>query len=215
MGRCRTKRGARAFAIESARATAKGVVARLEGVADRNAAEALKGVDLYVERDRLPRGGRGRVLPRRPDRPRGGRSRRQAHRRDRRRAELRCRRSAGDPPRRRAPDGAIPFTEAFVPEVDIAARASGRVSHSRTDAGRSRSQRVTRSQANVRCRSVGRGAAGCGRQPREVTPAKVRCRVRGGLERTSPNRGARPPGRFDHACNCRVQERGDLADAAV
>ena len=46
--------GARAFEIQSARATAKGVVARLKGVADRTAAEALKGVDLYVDRDRLP-----------------------------------------------------------------------------------------------------------------------------------------------------------------
>ena len=46
--------GGRAFTIESARATAKDVVARLKGVADRNAAEALKGVELYVDRDRLP-----------------------------------------------------------------------------------------------------------------------------------------------------------------
>ncbi len=49
--------GARSFAIESARATAKGVVARLEGVGDRNAAEALKGTELYVDRDRLPDAG--------------------------------------------------------------------------------------------------------------------------------------------------------------
>jgi 16S rRNA processing protein RimM len=48
------KSGARTFKIEGARAQAKGVVARLVGVADRNAAEALKGVELYVERDRLP-----------------------------------------------------------------------------------------------------------------------------------------------------------------
>src|SRR5687768_16496173 len=34
---------------------AKGIViARIEGVADRNAAEALKGVELFVERERLP-----------------------------------------------------------------------------------------------------------------------------------------------------------------
>jgi 16S rRNA processing protein RimM len=46
--------GSRTFQIESARATAKGVVARLSGIADRNAAEALKGTELYVERDRLP-----------------------------------------------------------------------------------------------------------------------------------------------------------------
>lgn len=46
--------GARAFVIKSMRVTAKGVVARLEGVGDRSAAEALKGVGLYIDRDRLP-----------------------------------------------------------------------------------------------------------------------------------------------------------------
>jgi 16S rRNA processing protein RimM len=49
--------GARSFAIESARVTAKGVVARLEGIADRTAAEALKGTELYIDRDRLPDAG--------------------------------------------------------------------------------------------------------------------------------------------------------------
>lgn len=51
--------GARTFTIASARATSKGVVARLKGVADRNAAEALKGVELYVNRERLPAGDEG------------------------------------------------------------------------------------------------------------------------------------------------------------
>jgi 16S rRNA processing protein RimM len=51
--------GGRLFAIASARATAKGVVARLEGVGDRTAAEALKGVELYVDRDRLPAAAEG------------------------------------------------------------------------------------------------------------------------------------------------------------
>jgi 16S rRNA processing protein RimM len=51
--------GARAFAVESVRVTTKGVVARLEGVDDRNAAEALKGVGLYVERDKLPAAAEG------------------------------------------------------------------------------------------------------------------------------------------------------------
>jgi 16S rRNA processing protein RimM len=46
--------GTRGFEIESCRA-AKGVlIARLKGVADRTAAEALCNVDLYVPRDRLP-----------------------------------------------------------------------------------------------------------------------------------------------------------------
>lgn len=49
--------GARAVTIESVRATAKGTIARLAGVSDRNAAEALKGLDLYVPRDRLPPAG--------------------------------------------------------------------------------------------------------------------------------------------------------------
>ncbi len=44
----------RSLRIASARTTQKGVVARIEGVSDRNAAEALRSVDLYVARDRLP-----------------------------------------------------------------------------------------------------------------------------------------------------------------
>ena len=46
--------GVRTFNLKSARAAPKGVVARLQGVDDRNAAEALKGIALYIERDRLP-----------------------------------------------------------------------------------------------------------------------------------------------------------------
>jgi 16S rRNA processing protein RimM len=42
------------YTITSARVTARGVIARLEGVDDRTAAEALKDVELYVERHRLP-----------------------------------------------------------------------------------------------------------------------------------------------------------------
>jgi 16S rRNA processing protein RimM len=40
--------------IEAARATTNVLVARLRGVTDRNAAEKLNGVELYVDRDRLP-----------------------------------------------------------------------------------------------------------------------------------------------------------------
>jgi len=46
--------GARSFEILKLRPAKKGPVARLKGVDDREAAEALKGVELYVERDRLP-----------------------------------------------------------------------------------------------------------------------------------------------------------------
>ena len=46
--------GAKTFTITRAKLTAKGVVARLAGISDRDAAERLKGVELYVTRDRLP-----------------------------------------------------------------------------------------------------------------------------------------------------------------
>ena len=51
--------GTRTFKLKSARATPKGVVARLQGVDDRNGAEALKGVALYIERERLPAAAEG------------------------------------------------------------------------------------------------------------------------------------------------------------
>ena len=44
----------RTFAIEATRVTHKGVVARIAGIGDRSAAEALKGTALYVDRERLP-----------------------------------------------------------------------------------------------------------------------------------------------------------------
>jgi 16S rRNA processing protein RimM len=44
----------RSFTLAEIRPDKAGVVARLEGVADRNAAEALKGVELYVDRSVLP-----------------------------------------------------------------------------------------------------------------------------------------------------------------
>ncbi len=40
--------------IESARATTNVLVARIKGVTDRTAAEKLNGVELYVDRDKLP-----------------------------------------------------------------------------------------------------------------------------------------------------------------
>lgn len=46
--------GTRTLKIESARVTPRGVVARLQGVTHRNGAEALKGIEIYVARDRLP-----------------------------------------------------------------------------------------------------------------------------------------------------------------
>jgi 16S rRNA processing protein RimM len=46
--------GAAPLTLTIVRVTGKGVVARLAGVADRTAAEKLKGRALYVARDRLP-----------------------------------------------------------------------------------------------------------------------------------------------------------------
>lgn len=46
--------GTRAFEIKAVRVTKKGVIARIAGVTDRNAAEALRGTELFVERDKLP-----------------------------------------------------------------------------------------------------------------------------------------------------------------
>lgn len=54
-GPLQTKDGARELAIKVVRVTPKGgVVARIPGVADRNAAEALRGTELYARRDQLP-----------------------------------------------------------------------------------------------------------------------------------------------------------------
>jgi 16S rRNA processing protein RimM len=53
-GPLETEDGARRFEIESLRAVKDHFVARLKGIDDRNAAEALRNVELYVPRDRLP-----------------------------------------------------------------------------------------------------------------------------------------------------------------
>jgi 16S rRNA processing protein RimM len=44
----------RVFEIRVVRVTPKGVVARVKGVTDRSAAEALKGTELFTTRDNLP-----------------------------------------------------------------------------------------------------------------------------------------------------------------
>jgi 16S rRNA processing protein RimM len=46
--------GSRTFRIETVRPAKGFLVARMAGIADRNAAEAVRNVDLYVPRDRLP-----------------------------------------------------------------------------------------------------------------------------------------------------------------
>lgn len=46
--------GRRTFELTNARVAGKGVIARIAGIKDRNAAEALKGTELYVARAQLP-----------------------------------------------------------------------------------------------------------------------------------------------------------------
>jgi len=53
-GPLRTNRDGLTIVIEAARGTTNVLVARLKGVADRNAAEKLNGVELYVDRALLP-----------------------------------------------------------------------------------------------------------------------------------------------------------------
>ena len=52
-----TNRPGLVIEIESARATSNVLVARLKGVTDRTAAEKLNGVELYIDRDKLPPAG--------------------------------------------------------------------------------------------------------------------------------------------------------------
>jgi 16S rRNA processing protein RimM len=53
-GALETEDGARRLEIASMRAAKDCFIARLRGVDDRNAAEALRNTKLYIERDRLP-----------------------------------------------------------------------------------------------------------------------------------------------------------------
>jgi 16S rRNA processing protein RimM len=46
--------GIRRFKLKIVRVTSKGVIARVAGIDDRTAAEALKGMRLFVDRARLP-----------------------------------------------------------------------------------------------------------------------------------------------------------------
>lgn len=51
--------GTRRLEVFSVRVTPKGVIARVAGVSDRSSAEALKGLCLYADRARLPPAGEG------------------------------------------------------------------------------------------------------------------------------------------------------------
>jgi 16S rRNA processing protein RimM len=49
-----TKDGSRSFEVEKARVQKTVVITRFKGVTDRNQAEELNGVDLYIDRSQLP-----------------------------------------------------------------------------------------------------------------------------------------------------------------
>lgn len=53
-GPLKTNRPELTITIEAARLSKTVLIARIKGIRDRNAAEALNGVALYIERDRLP-----------------------------------------------------------------------------------------------------------------------------------------------------------------
>jgi 16S rRNA processing protein RimM len=53
-GELSTNRPGLTISIEAARTTTNVLIAQLKGIADRNAAEKLNGVELYVDRDKLP-----------------------------------------------------------------------------------------------------------------------------------------------------------------
>ncbi len=110
--------GARQFKVK-VRGQVRGmVIARLDGVEDRNAAEALRGLRLYVTRDRLPRPKRGEwylvdllglAVERADGTAIGTVKSVQNH-------------GAGDIVEVERPDGQtlfLPFTKRAVPEVDI------------------------------------------------------------------------------------------------
>lgn len=116
------KAGTRAFKLSAVRSTSKGVVAHIAGVADRNAAEALKGTELYVPRERLPEAddgefyvndligmtvvdGEGQEIGIVIDAPNYGAG-----------DLLEIRKKGG------GPTELIPFNDSFVPDVDLAAR---------------------------------------------------------------------------------------------
>jgi 16S rRNA processing protein RimM len=48
------EKGTRSYTVRVVRVTPKGVIARIKGVDDRNAAEAVKSTALYVDRAKLP-----------------------------------------------------------------------------------------------------------------------------------------------------------------
>jgi 16S rRNA processing protein RimM len=124
----------RSFEIAIVRTTPKGVVARIAGIADRNAAEALKGVELYVGRDRLPAAAEGEfyyadLIGLAAVDPAGKAIGEIVAVQNYGAGDLIEIRFAGS-----AKTELIPFTEAAVPQIDIAARRVVVIMPATTDA---------------------------------------------------------------------------------
>jgi 16S rRNA processing protein RimM len=113
------ERGARRFALQLTGALKGVLIARIEGIADRNAAERLKGTRLYLPREALPPPGPdeyyyadliGLAAVLTDGAPLG-------------RVRAVHEYGAGDSLEVEKPDGAtvmVPFTDNIVPEIDIA-----------------------------------------------------------------------------------------------
>jgi 16S rRNA processing protein RimM len=114
--------GSRQLTIKVVRVTPKGVIARVAGVADRDAAEALKGVELYVDRARLPAAAEGEYY----HADLIGLTAVDAEARTIGRIVAVQNFGAGDLLEVRLTGSSktelVPFRDAFVPEVDLAAR---------------------------------------------------------------------------------------------
>ena len=124
----------RSFEIAIVRTTPKGVVARIAGIADRTAAEALKGVELYVGRDRLPAAAEGEfyhadLIGLAAVDPAGKAIGEIVAVQNYGAGDLLEIRLAGS-----AKTELIPFTETAVPQIDIAARRAVVVMPESTDA---------------------------------------------------------------------------------
>jgi 16S rRNA processing protein RimM len=112
----------RALRVEVIRVTPKGVVARIAGVGDRSGADALKGASLYVDRDRLPAPGEGEFY----HADLIGLAAVDAEGRPLGEVVAVYNHGAGDLLELRLAESGktelVAFTDAFVPEVDLAAR---------------------------------------------------------------------------------------------
>ncbi len=120
-GPLRDQRGTRQFVLTPIGMARGNVLAAIEGVGDRNAAEALRGMRLYVDRDALPPAGEDEFY----HADLIGMAARTVAGRDLGTVRAVYNHGAGDVIELMLPEGtpvALPFTKAVVPVVDLAGR---------------------------------------------------------------------------------------------